>query len=197
VEEVASVAEREVNMDIPSFVAKARNLKERIEKIVPSGLSCANGGQGGGCIVSTFALRVVAFREGLKIWPQAGTLCWPFTDPEKDDGRRATHFSFVWDEKKSFSYTVGMLWEMHAWAAISPDVIIDLETGDFKRLENRLLGLPWTGKNPPDYLWGIPPEGAIYNSSESAIRFLGVLHGALMDEIRKNKKEARPLPVRK
>jgi len=54
-------------LDIPSLVAKARNLKERIEKIVPSGLSCANGGRGGGCIVSTFALRVVAFREGLEI----------------------------------------------------------------------------------------------------------------------------------
>ena len=103
----------------------------------------------------------------------------------------------MWDEKKSFSYTVGMLWEMHAWAAISPDVIIDLETGDFKRLENRLLGLPWTGKDPPDYLWGIPPEGAIYNSGESAIRFLGVLHEALLEEIRRNKREERAVPVRK
>lgn len=124
----------------------------------------------------TWAKRTVEAleRRGIRAILQAGTCCWPLKTREQDDGKTATHFSYMYEgftmRQAIECASRGHLPEMHVWAAI-PEMneIIDLSTKYWPEQAKKLAGLDWPGIHPPDYLWTEAtalPDGVIYHPYE-------------------------------
>jgi hypothetical protein len=50
--------------------------------------------------------------------------------------------------------------------------IVDFSTGAFKLLTENNHGLTWETEDPPPYVFGRPPEGAVYRPRWDAIKFV-------------------------
>jgi hypothetical protein len=129
----------------------------------------------GACIYWSQVTMKVLKEAGLRPLLQAGTLQWCMVAPGQDDGRMATHFSFVWSPELPGSRAAiqgGKLPEMHVWVAL-PDTqeIVDFSTGALKKLAEGRFGLRWPGPPPPKFLWGRPPEKTLYTPNREAIRY--------------------------
>ena len=127
----------------------------------------------GACLQYAHHTADVINEYGIRALIQGGTMCWPRVTPEQDDGVSSTHFSYVWepDSKTSrFALAFGALPEIHVWVGIpETNEIVDLTTGKFPEACPVLLGEPWLGPRPPDYLWQKGcPERVVYEANQEA-----------------------------
>jgi hypothetical protein len=58
---------------------------------------------------------------------------------------------------------------MHVWVGL-PDSseLVDFSTGTFRKLAQERFGLRWLGPDPPAFIWGVPPDGTIYEPHKEA-----------------------------
>lgn len=128
---------------------------------------------GGSCIYLTLFGCAVLAKHGILSVPVGGSLSWPFKD--EDDGKGPTHFSYLWspnDINSVLAFLGGGLPEMHAWLITKEMDLIDVTTNEILVQCREIAGLERTAPLPPDYVWGKPPEGAIYEPSVQATAFL-------------------------
>jgi len=61
---------------------------------------------------------------------------------------------------------------MHVWVGL-PDSseLVDFSTGTFRKLAQERFGLRWLGPDPPAFIWGVPPDGTIYEPHKEAVEF--------------------------
>lgn len=127
---------------------------------------------------------------------QAGSASWMMIKPEEDDGKINTHFSYVWEgdahtQLIKMSMIENYMPEMHAWNAIlspgEPPQLVDVSTKYLKEQCKR-LGMDWTAKDPPEYIWGgafeLRTESIIYNPSEEATKFAYAVLGQEIDKFK-------------
>lgn len=137
----------------------------------------------GSCIL--YAARTAASlrKRGIRAVINAGTCMWPRVRPADDDGKVMTHFGYEWAPKDEMSIRaaeLGLLPEMHAWAAIGETrELVDLSTGGLVT-QAALFHYDWPGDPPPKYLWCTEaefPKGVIYRPDMDAIKrsFIAVL----------------------
>ena len=107
---------------------------------------------------------------------QAGTLSWPRVNPWEDDGKLATHFSYVWEPDSPMTaarFAVGDLPEMHVWIALPErNEFVDFTTSFLPQMCMRMTGMEWTAPHPPLFLWAKVdqlPEGVVYAPDMKAI----------------------------
>lgn len=138
--------------------------------------------EGAACLYLTLCVIEVAYHQGIKLSPQAGSASWRRVRPDQDDGVCCTHFSYMWEPdnpQTMWRLTMGMLPEMHVWAA-DPErrEIIDLTTRDLPQQCSELAHMDWPGDKPPDHLWcgfeGLP-EGTHYTADRLATSIAGNL----------------------
>lgn len=131
----------------------------------------------GACLYWSAAL-VKALRENgfPKAVLQAGSLQWPFKNPDQDDGVSITHFAYEWQpdsEKTKSRVSYGMLPEMHCWVGIvETQELVDLTTRQLPEQMYRCLKQDWIGDKPPDYLWtdmNELPDRVVYKPDFQAI----------------------------
>jgi len=127
----------------------------------------------GGCVYYAHYTMEVLAEAGLRPCIQGGTMCWPRVTEEQDDGVSSTHFSYVWEpnhKNSRFAAVFGRLPELHVWVGL-PDTqeLVDLTVRNFPKACLQVLGEPWLGPHPPDYLWqSEPPERVVYEANEAA-----------------------------
>ncbi len=131
--------------------------------------------EGGGCVFWTLIAHQLLKAEGLNISMWAGDMFWPIYNPAiPDDGIRPTHWSYVWSPYELSSVMQmlsGNMPELHSWCVIDRGDhinelerrfwIVDFSTKDFKR-EALRHGFKWESADPPEFLWGRPPEEVLY-----------------------------------
>ena len=125
-----------------------------------------------GCLYETLGAVIVARKRGIKLLPQAGTVNWLAVAPELDDGVSANSASYTWDPEgplSKLSVAQGWMPEMHCWAA-DPDrmEIVDTTTG--AQMERFAPLFDWTAPPLPDFLWGKPEKGWIYEPVKDAVQ---------------------------
>lgn len=103
----------------------------------------------------------------------AGSLSYPRIDLKKDDGKIATHFSYIFDPNV---YEVDSMQEMHVWVQL-PDrlEIVDITTRYLKSQCENLAKMPWLAPEPPDFLWckvNELPEGVHYEPHKKAVQLV-------------------------
>lgn len=113
---------------------------------------------------------------GLRAILQAGTALWRIVRPEDDDGKRDTHFGYVWSPGEPASkeaLKAGFMPEMHVWIGL-PDSqeIVDFCTGFWPTQAQLLGGYDWRADLPPKYFWGTAAElkGAKYAPEFDAVK---------------------------
>ena len=111
---------------------------------------------------------------GLRPIFQAGDMEWPMVTPEQDDGVSATHFSYIWSEKRGTTLSPeGNLPEIHIWLGLlETNEIVDFATGTLKTLAVEKHGMKWPGPPPPKFIWGAPPAHARYKPYKEATLFV-------------------------
>jgi hypothetical protein len=112
------------------------------------------------CLFHAVALQGLLLKEeGIGAMLQAGSCQWPMVD--KDDGHKATHFSYQWEPDNRMTrlcISQGALPEMHVWLALrNPDTLIDPTTGTWPE-RARVGGHEWTAKPTPPFVWLSPEE---------------------------------------
>ena len=127
----------------------------------------------GGCVYLAHHTLEVLAEAGIPCCIQAGTMCWPRVTEEQDDGVSSTHFSYVWEPEHPRSQEqmrAGRLPELHAWVGIpATQEVVDLTTRNFPKACMAVLGEPWLGPKPPDYLWQRElPDWVVYEPNEQA-----------------------------
>lgn len=115
---------------------------------------------------------------------QAGTAYWPRLRPEQDDGLETTMIQFGYEFAPDKFTGNSLLPEMHCWAAIGRDTIVDVTTGFQQENALRLGGFDWPGDPLPPYLWANLsdiPAGWVYRPRRDAVELaMGIVKaGAL------------------
>jgi hypothetical protein len=91
-----------------------------------------------------------------------------------DDGVASTHFSYVFEPDEAMKrFRLGLLPEMHCWAAILGDdpAIVDLTTR-FVVQNATEAGITWLAAHPPRYVWATSdtlPAESVYKPHPIAI----------------------------
>lgn len=148
-----------------------------------------SGSPAGMCVYSACAALILFRRIGeTSMVMQAGSLHWPIVDMSlPDDGVRMTHFSHVWGYETSdilartMAIASGTLPEVHTWLVdLRGREIIDFTTGRLPHVAG-LVGLSWTGEQPPKYVWGSElPMHVHYEAQRQACEFMaGTMRGLI------------------
>lgn len=131
--------------------------------------SCMYWANCGGTILRTMGLRVL---------PQAGSMQWPILPKHLDDGKKDTHFTYLWspnDPASKFAVAMGQLPEIHVWLGLPDEnMIVDFSTKFFPQQAEE-YGLKWQTPLPPDFLWTPAdqlPERVHYVPDMDAIAFV-------------------------
>lgn len=95
---------------------------------------------------------------GLQGLYQAGSASWRMVPRRLDDGRRPTHYSYVYDFGRAAKYTLaGTFPEMHCWALVCYEHEGSSELIDFTTAilpdSVKLAGFRWLMPDPPQYVW--------------------------------------------
>lgn len=130
----------------------------------------------GACLyLNQAAMRELALR-GHRVVLQAGDMHWRMVDDAHDDGRSATHFGYEFDLSQPFSQGAlarGLFPECHVWAALPEErCIVDFSTAYLSTVARTRHGYVWTAPEPPLYVFGGIPEGAVYVPKVEAIKFV-------------------------
>lgn len=142
------------------------------------------GPHGGLCLYAAWSARRVLRDHGHPARIAGGSLSWPRLAADEDDGEVATHFSFMFDPSDCAPRMVRgaiALPEIHLWVVAGAEVV-DLTTGRLPFVCAMTTGMRWTAPEPPEYLWGVPPPGAVYEEHLHATR-LGTM---LADRLEKS-----------
>ena len=156
--------------------------------------------EGGSCLASAlFGLRRLqdagySLEDALL---QAGSASWPVIDMRDDDGKRATHFSFMWEPDKLGRWALlpgsKLMGEMHVWIGVkSTQEIIDFSTHDLPRVATLLTnGLVTFKVKPPEFIWtDFPPHGVYYAAELSACQCAVKLAETFLEDYKQQTKGA-------
>lgn len=126
-----------------------------------------------GCLYYALSTLVIAREYGLThLVPQAGTALWRGVAEEHDDGVSPTHCGYEWDPESESSRSAveqGQLPEIHIWVG-DPlrQEVIDLTTKATQERFMREGTVKWTAADLPSFVWGKPPDGAVYIPNREA-----------------------------
>lgn len=127
--------------------------------------------QSGLCLLRAVYGVLVLGERGHRALLQAGDSFWPVVRPEEDDGVSPATFGYEWSPGEAMSrllLMMGGLPEVHVWIGIQEtQEIIDFAAGFFPEQAER-MGIAWKADPPPRFLWGRPPDGAVYRPVREA-----------------------------
>jgi hypothetical protein len=158
-------------MSSPLSQQEKQRLYDKAKEKLIAWYGSGSAGQGA-CLYWTQVGLIELQQAGFRVVLQAGQMSWPMVAPELDDGRIATHFSYMWSpdtEQSHAAIAAGKLPEMHTWVALPiTGELVDFSTGLFPTLARDRCGAQWTAAPPPLFLWGRPPDGVIYRPNRQA-----------------------------
>ena len=130
----------------------------------------------GACLYWTQAAMTALSKRGRRACLQAGSLHWRIVPESEDDGVSPTHFAYEWSPRSQISSSAiarCQLPEVHIWAGL-PDTneIVDFSTGYLKKIAEDSLGLKWRTADPPQFVFGKPPDDAIYHPNRESTLFV-------------------------
>ena len=148
------------------------------------------GGKGS-CFYATATALVYLREAGLPVVLQAGSMSWPIIRREQDDGKRDTHFSYMWeiedtipDPVRPFLVT-GHIPEVHCWLGI-PETheLIDFSMPEMRKHARNELGEDAAGMVVPDYLWSNKlPDWVFYEPFRKATELAYVIVEKILEEM--------------
>ncbi len=140
------------------------------------------------CLFWSLTALAVFHRLGIHAVPQAGTMVWTVLPDAKDDGTKDTAFGYEWSPDEPFSQEAlaqGLLPEMHVWVGLpESQEIVDFSTGELKDVCENRHGIQWRTADPPAYVWGKPPECALYRPIYDATVLAVQKMAALLDSLK-------------
>jgi len=127
----------------------------------------------GACLYwNQVAMRTLMI-HGFKPLLQAGTMLWKINDDLDPEACNA--FGYQWSPEEPLSQaqlSAGLLPELHIWAGLKEtNELIDFSTAYFRQIAEEEHRFKWTSPDPPKFIWGKPPEHALYCPTASATMF--------------------------